>query len=85
MRGPIAVKATPRQAEILLLAASGLTDKQIANTLNLSYRTIRTHLERLYCRNSVHGRTAMVARWLSEHDRAALASTAAPDGPPDGR
>lgn len=42
----IRVRATPRQAQILDLAASDLSDKQIAGSLGLSISTIRTHLER---------------------------------------
>jgi DNA-binding CsgD family transcriptional regulator len=59
------VKASQRQLEILHLAASGLTDKEIARSLRISYRTVRTHLERLTRVNEVRGRTAIVARWLS--------------------
>ena len=62
------MKTTRRQSEILVLAATGLTDKEIANELNVSYRTVRTYLERLYGQSGVHGRTAVVARWLADLD-----------------
>jgi DNA-binding CsgD family transcriptional regulator len=58
------LNTSPRQSEILQLAASGLTDKEIALHLRVSYRTVRTHLERLYGRYRVRGRAAAVAFWL---------------------
>jgi DNA-binding CsgD family transcriptional regulator len=50
---------TPRQREILSLVADGASDKQIAARLGISYRTVRTHLERLSARYGTHGRTAL--------------------------
>jgi DNA-binding CsgD family transcriptional regulator len=67
------MKITRRQVEILELAASGLTDKEIAQKLCISYRTVRTHLERLTTNNEVRGRTAIVAHWLAR-GRAASSS-----------
>lgn len=49
------LEPTARQQEILRLAALGLPDKLIATELGVSYRTIRSHLERLATR--VHRRT----------------------------
>lgn len=53
------------QYRILRLAAVGLTDKEIARRLGISYRTVRTHLERLYERLGIRGRTAVVAWYCS--------------------
>ena len=39
---------TPREAEILAVLARGKTTQQIAATLSLSEKTVRTHLERVY-------------------------------------
>ena len=58
---------TPRQAEILQLVASGLSDKQIASRLGVSPRTIQSHLDRLYLEHGFHKRTAAVAAWLRDH------------------
>lgn len=52
-----------RQAAVLDLAAAGLTDKQIAARLGVSFGTVRTHLERMYRRQGIRGRTALVAGW----------------------
>jgi len=63
------MKTTRRQSEILVLAATGMTDKEIANELSVSYRTVRTYFERLYGESGVRGRTAVVARWLTDHEQ----------------
>lgn len=55
---------TPRQAEILTLLATGLSDKEIASRLKLSPRTIQAHLDRLYLQYGFHKRSAAVAAWL---------------------
>ena len=58
---------TRRQAQILDLVASGLSDKEIALRLGLSPRTVQTHLDRLFLEHGLHKRTAAVAAWLREH------------------
>lgn len=61
-----ALHVTPRQAEILTLVASGLSDKQIAVKLGVSPRTIQSHLDRLFLQYGFHKRAAAVAAWLRE-------------------
>src|SRR5260370_6239029 len=51
---------TKRQAEILALAASGLSDKAIAARLGLTIPTIRSHMQRLYKAYGIHTRTGAV-------------------------
>ena len=75
------MKASQRQLEILHLAASGLTDKEIAQSLSISYRTVRTHMERLTNMNKVHGRTAIVAHWLSSSPLTPAAAARLDGGP----
>jgi DNA-binding CsgD family transcriptional regulator len=63
---------TTKQVAIIDLIAAGRTDKEIAYRVGMSYRTVRTHLERLYELNGVHCRAALVAvitkrRQLSNH------------------
>jgi DNA-binding CsgD family transcriptional regulator len=65
---------TKAQGAIIVLIAEGRTDKEIAYKVGMSYRTVRTHLERLYVLNEVHCKAALVARLaqryaLSEHTR----------------
>jgi DNA-binding NarL/FixJ family response regulator len=42
-----------RQAEILGLIASGLTDKQIAAKVGVSPRTVQSHVDRLYLQHGL--------------------------------
>lgn len=58
------LRISNRQREILALAASGLTDKQIADQMSLSVSTIRTHLERFYRTNQVKNKSEAVAAYL---------------------
>lgn len=55
---------SPRQSEIIALAAKGLADKEIALQLRLSAPTVRTHLHRFYKDHGVHNRAEAVALWL---------------------
>jgi DNA-binding NarL/FixJ family response regulator len=59
-----AMRVTPRQAQILRLVASGLSDKEIATRLGVSPRTIQSHLDRLFLEHGLHKRAAAVAAWL---------------------
>jgi DNA-binding CsgD family transcriptional regulator len=59
----MAVRFSPRQAEIVGLIASGYSDKQIAVALRVSQRTVRTQLERLYAANGLHSRAQAVHVW----------------------
>ena len=63
---PKVMHVTRRQAEILALVASGLSDKEIASRLGVSPRTIQSHLYRLFLQHGFHKRTAAVAAWLRE-------------------
>jgi DNA-binding NarL/FixJ family response regulator len=57
---------TPRELEVLTLAAQGLTGPEIAERLLLSAATIKTHLENLYAKMGVSSRVAAVAYALRE-------------------
>ena len=63
----LALHVTPRQAEVLRLIASGLSDKQIGSKLGVSPRTVQSHVDRLYLQNGLHKRTALIAAWVREH------------------
>jgi DNA-binding CsgD family transcriptional regulator len=49
-------KLSPQQREILVLAGSGLTNREIADRLFLSPRTVASHLYRSYPRLGISGR-----------------------------
>ncbi|MFD7660200.1 response regulator transcription factor [Actinosynnema sp. NPDC059797] len=57
---------SPRQEQIVMLIAEGLQDKAIAERLDISVRTVDSHLQRLYQRYQLHSRAAVVAKWLRE-------------------
>jgi DNA-binding CsgD family transcriptional regulator len=50
---------TPRQAKIASLAARGLTNKEIGKELNLSPRTVSTHLYQIFPKLNVTTRAAL--------------------------
>ncbi|MDO4791138.1 MAG: response regulator transcription factor [Buchananella hordeovulneris] len=54
---------TRREAEVLQLASSGLTNSQIAEHLFLSLRTVRNYLNSAYPKLRVHNRAQAVAAW----------------------
>ncbi|WP_405066511.1 AAA family ATPase [Kribbella sp. NBC_01510] len=56
-----AVPLTAQERQIADLAATGLTNKQIAERLFLSHRTVASHLHRLYPKLGVASRTALRA------------------------
>jgi DNA-binding NarL/FixJ family response regulator len=64
-----ATSLSPQQREIALLAATGLTNKQIGERLYLSPRTVATHLYQLFPKLGVTSRAAL---------RDALAAETAP-------
>jgi uncharacterized protein YkwD/DNA-binding CsgD family transcriptional regulator len=55
-----------RQAQILALAAKGLSDKEIAKVLDLSTHTVRTYLKRLYHDQQLSNRAEAVAAFVTE-------------------
>jgi DNA-binding NarL/FixJ family response regulator len=56
-----AARLTAQERQIADLAAGGLTNKQIAERLFLSHRTVGSHLHRLYPKLGVASRTALRA------------------------
>ena len=64
---PLIDPLTPREKEILYLAAQGLTNKAIAYQLKISDRTVQGHLANIYGKLNVSGRTEMVSRAITLH------------------
>jgi len=50
----------PRLAKIARLVIDGLTDKQIAARVGLTFSTVRTYVRQIYRRMGVHNRVALV-------------------------
>jgi DNA-binding NarL/FixJ family response regulator len=57
---------TKREKDILRLLIDGLSKKQIADQIFLSYHTIDTHLKNIYTKLHVHTRSGAVAKVLKE-------------------
>jgi DNA-binding NarL/FixJ family response regulator len=51
---------TPREEQVLRLAAVGLTHKEIAGRLGIRAKTARNHLCNLYEKLGIHGRAEAV-------------------------
>lgn len=52
---------SPRELEVLKLAADGQDNDTIARTLTLSVRTIERHLHNIYAKLEIHGKSARAA------------------------
>jgi PAS domain S-box-containing protein len=62
--GGTASPLTPRELEVLALAADGASARAIARKLVVSPATVRTHLRNTYAKLYVHDRAAAVAKAL---------------------
>jgi DNA-binding CsgD family transcriptional regulator len=58
---------TGREAEILRLLASGMTNPEIADALVLSGHTIKTHINHIFAKTGSRDRVA-ATRYAREHD-----------------
>lgn len=61
-RVPLPEPLTPREAEVLGLLATGLTNQQIAQTLVISKGTVKVHVERIIRKLNVSDRTQAAVR-----------------------
>ncbi len=57
---------SPREIEVLRLAARGMSNKDIANTLFLSLRTVKAHLTNIFNKMGCASRTDAIIRGLRE-------------------
>ena len=57
---------TEREVDVLRLLGQGLTNKDIAQTLILSVRTVDAHLRSIFAKLGVHSRTE-AALWIVKH------------------
>jgi len=61
---PLDPGLTPREIEVLRLAAGGLTNRGIANRLSISARTVQVHLIHIFQKLDVGSRTEAIVRGL---------------------
>ena len=57
---------TPRETEVLVLIAEGLTTKEIAHHLGISFKTVVTHRSRIMQKFNVHD-VVSVVRYAIQH------------------
>ncbi len=62
---PEGANLSPREREVLVLVARGLTTAKIADRLGLGYPTVRTHMEHIREKLGVRTRAQAVARALA--------------------
>ncbi len=62
--GSLIEALTPREVEVLALAARGLTNRAIGRELDISDRTVQGHLANIYTKLHVNSRTEAVTRGL---------------------
>jgi DNA-binding NarL/FixJ family response regulator len=63
---------TTREAEVLALLASGLSNTEIAQRLYLSHATVKTHINRIFAKTGVRDR-AQAVRYAYQHGLSAPA------------
>ena len=65
-------EAPKREEQVLVLAARGLTDKEIAIKLGISPDTVGTYWRRILAKYQASSRTEVVAKYASERSKAAV-------------
>ena len=60
---------SPKEVKVLTLAALGYCDKEIGNKLNISYGTVRNHMDRIVLKLNARNRTYKLnnKNWLEEY------------------
>lgn len=61
------MKLSKRELEILELISWGYSDKEIACDLNISARTVQTHVMRIVVKLGARNRTNAVANYMRQH------------------
>jgi len=63
-RAPEVKSLTEREEQVLSLLAKGHAYKEIADLLNISFETVRTHVRTIYDKLHVHSRTEATLKYL---------------------
>ena len=69
LRGTLETSLTERESEVLQQMAAGQTNKQIATTLNISYETVKEHVQNILQKIGLMDRT-QAAVWAVRNDLA---------------
>ena len=54
---------SPREAEVLSLVTTGMTNDQVGRRLGISSRTVNKHLEHIFAKTGLANRTEAAGRW----------------------
>lgn len=60
---------TSKETEVLQLLVGGLSDEEIALSLNIKFSTVRTHVESIFSKLDVHDRKKLIVKALSENPK----------------
>jgi DNA-binding NarL/FixJ family response regulator len=60
---------TPREREVVRMAAGGQRTKVIAHELGISYGTAKLHLANAYRKLGIKGRIALMHAWMAHEGR----------------
>jgi DNA-binding NarL/FixJ family response regulator len=66
---PYDVQLTPTELKVVQHVARGLANREIAEELNVSQRTVESHVSNMLGKTGLHNRTEL-ARWAIENDMA---------------
>lgn len=59
-------KLTPRQREVMVLVASGYTQKEIGEELGIGSETVKRHLRDVYLKLGVHNKVEAINAFLED-------------------
>jgi DNA-binding NarL/FixJ family response regulator len=66
---PAAVRMTKREREIIVLIAEGMSNKEIAQRLNLSTYTVKSHVHNILEKMALHSRLQIATHFQRKSDR----------------
>jgi DNA-binding NarL/FixJ family response regulator len=61
------MRLSPKKVEILTLIAQGYTDKEIANSLKMSIRTVQTHISSIISKLNARNRVNAVVLYMQHN------------------
>jgi DNA-binding NarL/FixJ family response regulator len=79
----LALRLSPKQAQVVELVLRGLCDKQIAQTMGIGEPTVRTYLDRISARTRTHGRMELAMKVLAVSHEVARATVIKSDDTSD--
>lgn len=66
---PFDVELTPTELKVVQFVARGMANREIADQLSVSQRTIESHVSNMLGKTGLHNRTEL-ARWAIENNMA---------------